>query len=168
MPNIITPDQPDSQKKAKAVEIQRIYAKDISLEMPGAPNLFKEEWQPEISVELRVKNNALADDFYEVVLHITLTAKKKEQTAFLVEIHQTGIFRVSGFDEKERTTILNIGCPTILFPYARSLIADLMTQASLPAIHLAPVNFEALYRQQFQGSSGEVAQEPGKETVIKH
>lgn len=147
------------------LEIQRIYVKDISLETPMSPKIFKEEWRPEVAIDLDVKNNQLEENLYEVVLSITASAELSGKTAFLAEIHQAGIFYITGFDSLQTEQLLSAYCPTVLFPYAREGISDLTTRASFPQLNLAPVNFEALYMQ--QQAEGKIAEAESEEEV-KH
>ena len=148
------------QKKAdqKTVEIQRLYIKDTSLETPNTPSVFRSDWKPDVSVEIDVKNASLEENVYEVVLSITVTAKLEDKTAFLVEVHQAGIFSLGGFEGEELEQILGVYCPTTLYPYAREAISDLVNKASFPPLNLAPLNFGELFMQQKQGqdtSAGE-------------
>lgn len=128
--------------------MQRIYGKDVSFESPGTPGVFRKQWQPQINVDLNTKSSAIDDQGnFEVVLTITLTAKQDEETAFLVEVQQAGIFFIAGFDEEQLRRLLGTAAPNILFPYARESIDALVVKGGFPAIMLAPVNFEALYQQ---------------------
>lgn len=127
--------------------IQRLYLKDVSFETPGSPEIFTQEWQPEVGLELSTQGNKIADDAYEVVLTITVTCKAGERTAYLVEVKQAGIFTVTGFDEATLSGMLGSYCPNILFPYAREVISSLVTKGSFPQVLLAPINFDALYAQ---------------------
>jgi len=134
----------------KAVNIQKIYLKDVSVEVPGAPNVFQEQWNPNADVQLATTNSALGNNAYEVVLTVTVTTKLKEQTAFLVEVKQGAVFSLEGFTEQELGPVLGSFCPTVLFPYAREAISDLVGKAGFPQLLLQPVNFDALYAQQMQ------------------
>lgn len=155
--------QQESNKQQ--LEIQRIYVKDLSLESPAAPKIFREEWRPELTIDLNIKNNQLEETVYEVVLEITITAKMGEKTAFLAEVHQAGIFLLTGFNADQTDQILNAYCPTVLFPYAREIISDMTNKASFPPLNLAPVNFDVLYLQ--QKAEGKVAETQSEEEV-KH
>lgn len=125
--------------------IQRIYVKDASFEAPHAPQIFKEEWKPEVNVDLQTKTQSLEEGIYEVVLHLTVTVKMGDKTAFLVEAHQGGIFTIKGFPQDQINQALGAMCPTILYPYARETISSLVTGGGFPQLLLAPVNFDALY-----------------------
>jgi len=130
--------------------IQRIYAKDVSFEAPNAPEVFSGEWKPDINIQLNTATTKLNDDNYELVLTVTVTAKQGENTSFLAEVQQAGIFMIKNIPEPEMAPMLGIYCPNVLFPYAREAISDLITRGSFPQMLLAPVNFEALYAQQLQ------------------
>lgn len=130
--------------------IQRVYVKDLSLETPFSPQAFQEEWQPELNLQFRMDNKEIGANNHEVALQITVTAKSKDKTLFLVEIKQAGLFTLKGFTEEQIHQVLHITCPTILFPYAREAVSDLVGRAGFPPLYLTPVNFEALYAQQMQ------------------
>ncbi|MEP0201194.1 MAG: protein-export chaperone SecB [Halioglobus sp.] len=143
--------------------MQRIYTKDISFESPSTPNVFKKQWQPQITVDLNNRSDHIDDaGNFEVVLTITLTAKVEEETAFLVEVQQAGIFLITGFEDQDLRRILGTAAPTILFPYARETIDNLCVKGGFPAVMLAPVNFEAMY-QQAMAQQAEQASEPAAE-----
>jgi preprotein translocase subunit SecB len=128
--------------------IQRVYTKDISFEAPNSPRAFTQEWKPEVSVALNSSTENLGSDHYEVVVTVTVTATQGESTQFLAEVQQAGIFLVRGMAEEELGPMFGVYCPNILFPYAREVVSDLVVRGSFPQLVLAPVNFEALYKQQ--------------------
>lgn len=136
--------------------MQRIYTKDISFESPGSPNIFRKQWQPKINVDLNTKSDAIDEQGnFEVVLTITLTAKVEEETAFLVEVQQAGIFMISGLKDDSLRMALGTAAPNILFPYARENIDSLCVKGGFPPIMLAPVNFDALYQQAMAQAAAE-------------
>ncbi len=137
--------------------LQRVFLKDLSFESPGAPNVFRKEYRPAVNVDLRTQSAAMDNDAYEVTLTITITAKLQEETAFLIEVQQSGIFSIRGIVDEELRRILAIYCPNVLFPYARENIDSLVTKGGFPAIMLAPVNFDALYQQAMVQAQAEVA-----------
>ena len=141
-------------------QIQRIYTKDVSFEAPNAPHVFQKDWQPEVKLDLDTASTQLADDVYEVVLRVTVTASLGEETAFLCEVQQGGIFSIGGIEGNQMAHCLGAYCPNILFPYARETLDSLVTRGSFPALMLAPVNFDALYAQELQRM-----QEEGSPTV---
>ncbi len=142
--------------------MQRIYTKDLSFESPSSPNVFKKQWQPKVNVDLNTKSDKLDEQGnFEVVLSITITAKIDEDTAFLVEVQQGGIFLVTGFDGEDLRRILGTAAPNILFPYARETIDGLVVKGGFPPVMLAPVNFEALYQQALAQAQQQQAEAAG-------
>jgi len=128
--------------------MQRIYAKDLSFESPATPNIFKTQWQPQVNVDLNTRSDKIDEQGnFEVVLSITITAKIEEETAFLCEVQQAGIFMIQGFEGENLRRLLGTAAPNILFPYARETIDNLCVKGGFPAVMLAPVNFDALYQQ---------------------
>ena len=128
--------------------MQRIYNKDLSFESPSTPDVFKKQWQPKINVDLNTKSEKIDDaGNFEVVLTITITAKVEEETAFLVEVQQAGIFFIAGIEGEDLRRILGTAAPNILFPYARETIDSVCVKGGFPPVMLAPVNFDVLYQQ---------------------
>jgi preprotein translocase subunit SecB len=127
--------------------IQRIYLKDMSLEQPNSPAIFLEQEMPSVEVEVDVKADRLAESVFEVLVTGTVTAKVAGKVAFLIEAKQAGIFDIRNIPADQIDPLVGIACPTILFPYLRSNIADAITRAGFPPIHLAEINFQALYEQ---------------------
>lgn len=131
--------------------IQKIYLKDVSFESPNSPQAFTNaEWQPQINVQINSSNQTIAENVYEVVLAVTVTAKHEDKTAFLCEVQQAGIFTISGFPQENIGGMLGAYCPETLFPFAREAVADLIAKGGFPQLLLAPVNFNALYTQQME------------------
>ncbi len=131
--------------------IQKIYLKDVSFESPNSPQAFLGgDWQPQINVQINSSNQKIADDTYEVVLDITVTAQQEDKTAFLAEIKQAGIFTIAGFTDENLGGMVGAFCPETLFPFAREAITELVSKGGFPQLLLAPVNFNALYAQQMQ------------------
>jgi preprotein translocase subunit SecB len=131
-------------------QLQKIYLKDTSFETPNSPEVFTETWEPDVNVELLTAGKPITDDVHEVVLTVTVTAKVGDKTAYLVEVHQAGVFTLAGFNKDERAHMLGSYCPNILFPYAREAISDLIGKGGFPQLLLAPVNFDALFAQHVQ------------------
>lgn len=150
-----TTNEKNSENAEQHFSIEKIYLKDVSFESPVAPAIFTEEWSPEINMNLNSTGKPVEDNIFEVELSITVTAKNKDKTAFLVEIKQCGIFSISGMDEANLNGMLGSFCPNILFPYAREAISDLVSKGGFPQLLLAPVNFDALYAQHVQSKSGD-------------
>lgn len=140
--------------------IQKIYLKDVSFESPNSPQSFNSgEWQPEISVQINSSSQTVAEDTYEVVLEITVTAKHEEKTVFLAEIKQAGIFSIVGFSQENMGGMIGAYCPETLFPFAREAVSELVSKGGFPQMLLAPVNFNALYAQQMQQQAAPAAEE---------
>lgn len=139
------------EQTAKAPEqqfaMQRLYIKDLSFEAPMGAAAFRKQWKPQVGQDLNTKTVKIEDDLYEVVLTITVTVKLEEETAFLVEVQQAGLFAVKGIEGQQLAQVLNTMCPNILFPYAREAIDNAVTKGSFPALMLPPVNFDALFAQ---------------------
>jgi preprotein translocase subunit SecB len=138
--------------------IEKIYVKDLSIEVPNAPQVFLERDTPRVDVQLSTKATPIDDGHYEVVLSVTTTASLNDKTVFLVEAHQAAIFQVRNLPQESLEPVLAITCPNILFPYARETVSDAITRCGFPPFLLAPVNFEALYQQrQQQAGAGQTA-----------
>jgi preprotein translocase subunit SecB len=135
-----------------SLKIEKIYLKDLSLENPGAPQSFATQESPQVEVSLRSRGEQIEEAVFECVLTITVTAKTGDRTLFLVEAAQAGVFRISGVPLSEVQPVLGIHCPNILFPYIREAIADAVSRAGFPPVHLDPINFEVLYQQQLAGA----------------
>ncbi|HVL76428.1 MAG TPA: protein-export chaperone SecB [Noviherbaspirillum sp.] len=138
------------QNQQPVFQIQRIYLKDMSLEQPNSPAIFLEQEAPNIEVAVDVGVEALAETIFESTVTITLTAKIKDKVAFLVEGKQAGIFEAANIPPEQLDPLLGIGCPNIIYPYLRANIADVITRAGFPPVHLAEINFEAFYQQRLQ------------------
>lgn len=132
--------------------LQRIFLKDSSFESPRSPLVFQTQWSPKINFDIKTRSNKVQDDIYEVILVLTAEAQIEEQPAFLVEVHQAGIFTAKDFDDTQLEQLLATVCPNILFPYAREAVDALVTKGSFPALMLSPINFDALYAQQKQAA----------------
>ncbi len=143
--NVAAAQEPTSQ-----FSLQRIYVKDLSFEAPKSPEIFREDWNPSIELDLNTRQRGLEGDFHEVVLTLTVTVKTGEEVAFIAEVQQAGIFLIQGLDAGAQGHALGAFCPSILFPYARETLDSLVVRGSFPALMLAPVNFDALYAQELQ------------------
>ncbi len=132
---------------ARSFSLQRIYVKDLSFETPSSPAVFQQEWKPETQMNLSTQTSHLGGESFEVVLTVTLTTKVGDTTAYLVEVQQAGIFGIRDFPEQELAPLLGSYCPSILFPYAREAVSDLIVRGSFPQLLLTPVNFDALFEQ---------------------
>lgn len=128
-------------------QMQRIYLKDASLEMPNAPHIFLEQQAPQIDIQLEVSNSGVVEGIHEVVVRATATAKIGDKVLFLIECKQAGIFEIRGVPVEQLDALLGIACPGIVYPYLRANLADLLIRTGLPPIHLQEINFEGLYQQ---------------------
>lgn len=146
-----------AEEQKQQFAMQRVYVKDLSFESPTAPAVFRQEWKPKMNVDLNTRSNALDNDNYEVILTLTITAKQEEETAFLIELQQAGIFLVQGVEGEELRRVLATLCPNMLFPYARETIDGVITKGTFPALMLAPVNFDALYLQAMKQAQDKAA-----------
>lgn len=159
--NQATAENTNAQQETPQFAIQRVYTKDISFETPNSPAIFQKEWKPELKLDLDTRSAKLADDTYEVVLALTVTASVEGQTAFLAEVQQAGIFTIGNLPEAQLAHTIGAFCPTTLFPYAREAVSSLVNRGSFPQVNLSPVNFEALFasyvQQQQQQQAGEAA-----------
>ena len=126
-------------------QIEKLYVKDLSLEVPNAPQVFTQTENPQLEIAVRHEAAQFADSLFEVTLTVTVTARAGEKTVFHAEAAQAGIFTVRGIPQQDLEPLLGIGCPTVLFPYAREVISDLVTRAGFPAVVLQPISFEQLY-----------------------
>ncbi len=129
-------------------QIQRVYLKDLSLEQPNSPQILLEQEQPNVDIQLGVEASPVADGIFEVAVTATVQTKIKDKTVFLVEAKQAGIFEIRNIPEDQMGPIMGIACPQIVYPYLRGNIADVVTRAGFPPVHLAEINFQAMYEQQ--------------------
>lgn len=139
--------------------IQKIYVKDISFETPHSPQIFQEQWQPSVNMDVSNSATALSNQLFEVSLAVTITVSFEEKTVYLAEVHQAGVFHIDGFSPELLNRMLATVCPNILFPFARELIADLATRGGFPQLLLAPMNFDALYEQHLEKARQEASSE---------
>ncbi len=145
----------DQNTGERQFAVQRIYTKDVSFESPNSPDIFRGEWKPNNDLNLNTKVNRLAESAYEVILSVTVTTTIGDKTAFIVEVHQGGIFTLAGFTEQELGPMLGAYCPNLLFPYAREVVSDLVTKGSFPQLVLQHVSFDALFAQHQQQAAAQ-------------
>jgi len=143
---VMTPDE----NAAAQFQIQKLYAKDVSFEVPNAPQVFQDTGQADVKLSLAQRVEELGENAHEVVLTVTVTASVGEKTAYLAEVAQAGIFLLSGFNEQSAHAVMNTMCPNTLFPYARQLISTLVAEGGFPPLVLQPVNFDQMYAQRMQ------------------
>jgi preprotein translocase subunit SecB len=143
-----------TEKEGQQFKIHRVYLKDVSYESPQTPTVFvnNTSWQPNVSLHINTESAKLENDMFESVLTITATVKLGEETAYLIELKQAGLFQISGFEEDRLGPMLGSFCPNLLFPFAREAIASLVQKGGFPQLLLDPVNFDALYAQHVQQS----------------
>ena len=138
----------EAQSNQPVFSIEKVYVKDLSLEIPNAPQVFLEREAPQVDIQLHHNSTGVEEGVYQTVLTVTVTAKVKDKTMFLVEVAQAGIFVARNIPAQELEAVLGIACPNILFPYVREVISDLVVRAGFPPVVLSPVNFEAIYQAQ--------------------
>jgi len=138
------------QAEQPVFSIEKLYVKDLSLEVPNAPQCFLEREAPEVQVQLATTGTAVGEAIFDVVLTVTVTAKVGEKTQFLVEVAQAGLFHIRNVPEQEIEPIIAVACPNIMFPFAREVVSDAVIRAGFPPVLLAPVNFEIMYRQRLE------------------
>lgn len=136
--------------QTKILSLQRIYVKDISFEVPNAPDIFTQKWEPQIDVHINSSFNSLQNNMYESVLKISITAKNNSKVAFIAEVEQAGTFHIAKLTQEELARASLIACPTAIFPYARATLDSLLVKGSMPPLHLSQVNFQKLYEAKKQ------------------
>ena len=151
-------------------QIQKLYIKDVSFELPNAPQIFQDSGQADVKMTLSQRVDELGDNVHEVVLTVTVTATVGDKTAYLVEVAQGGIFLIAGFNDQTKHAVINTLCPSTLFPYARHTISSMVTDGGFPPLTLQPVNFDQLYAQRMQQlmneqKEGAADQQDGEEIV---
>ena len=138
----------DQQAQDPVFQIQRVYLKDLSLEQPNSPAILLEQEQPTVDIQLGVDAQPVADGIFEVSVSATVQTKIGDKTVFLVEAKQAGIFEIRNLPEDQMGPILGIACPQIVYPYLRGNVADVIQRGGFPPVHLAEINFQAMYDQQ--------------------
>jgi preprotein translocase subunit SecB len=152
---------------APSFNLQRVYLKDLSLEMPNAPQVFLEQEQPQVEVSINVGGQRLTETLFESTVTVTVTTRIADKVLYLVEGTQAGIFELANIPAEQLDPLLGIVCPTMIYPYLRANIADAITRTSLPALHLAEVNFQALYEQRIaELQQQQQAQQSGNDSGI--
>ena len=134
-------------------QIQRVYLKDVSLEQPNSPEILMQQEQPSVDIQLGVETKPVVEGIFEVTVTATVHTKIQDKTVFMVEAKQAGIFEVRNIDSEQLGSILGIACPQIVYPYLRGNVADVIQRAGFPPVHLAEINFQAMYQQQAEDAS---------------
>ena len=127
--------------------IQRMFIKDLSFETPMGVKVFTQAFQPKVKMDVNTRGNSIAESVHEIVLTLTITAKVEEDTAYIVELQQAGIFAISGFPEEQMAHVLGAVCPNFLFPYAREAVDSIVVKGGFPPLSIAPIDFDAIFRQ---------------------
>ncbi len=152
------------EQPQRIFNIEKIYVKDLSLEISDAPLVFLEPEAPKVDMQLHIDDKNIKESMHEVVLTVTITAKTKDKTLFLIEVQQAGVFQIINIEEAEMLPILNIVCPNVIFPYMRETVSDIVTRAGFPPVILSPVNFEALYNESKQKAMANGSDQPANTT----
>ncbi|MCP5268292.1 MAG: protein-export chaperone SecB [Zoogloeaceae bacterium] len=148
------------QQEAPSFSIEKLYLKDLSVEVPNAPEIFLVQESPQVEIQLQSNAQGLGDGAFEVLLTVTVTARIEEKTVFLVEVGQAGIFRIVNVPEDNLEPLLAVACPNILFPYAREVVSDTISRAGFAPVVLQPVNFEGMYMSRLQEAEAQAAAAP--------
>lgn len=148
---------PSEQDNQPAFQIHRVYLKDASLEQPNSPAILMEQAQPNVDIQIGVQATPISDGYFEVAVTATVQTKIQDKTLFLVEIKQAGIFEIRNFPEEQMGGIIGVACPQIIYPYLRGNVADLISRAGFPPVHLAEINFQGMYEQQQAEQASTVA-----------
>jgi preprotein translocase subunit SecB len=146
----------EEQQAARFV-IQKIYTKDVSFESPNSPDIFREEWKPQLDLQLGNEYRRIDEENHEIILSVTVTAKVGDKTAFLVEVKQAGIFSLTGYSDEEMGPLVGSYCPNTLFPFVREVVSDVVTKGGFPQLVLSPVNFDAMYMHQKEQAIAQAA-----------
>jgi preprotein translocase subunit SecB len=150
------------QAPQQQISLQKIYIKDISFETPNSPEIFFQQTQsqPVVDIQVGIEVAQPNQQFFEVILGVTVTVSLSDKTAFLAEIKQAGLFSLAGFDDSQIHYILNSYCPNTLFPFARETISDLVTRGGFPQLLIEPINFDAMYQMQLQQQQAASNEQP--------
>src|SRR4051812_8673508 len=154
------------QQQDPVFQIQRVYLKEASLEQPNSPGILLEQEQPAVDIQLGVEASQAVEGMYEICVTATVTTKIKDKTVFLVEAKQAGIFEIRNIPQDQMQPILGIACPQIVYPSLRSNVADIVTRAGFPPVHLAEINFQAMFEQQQQSQLADGAASPATPSPI--
>jgi preprotein translocase subunit SecB len=147
----------DQQALDPVFQIQRVYLKDLSLEQPNSPAILLEQEQPTVDIQLGVDAQPVTDGIFEITVSATVQTKIQDRTVFLVEAKQAGIFEIRNLPEEQMGPILGIACPQIVYPYLRGNVADVIQRGGFPPVHLAEINFQAMFEQQQAQAAGQAS-----------
>ena len=141
---------PANEDASPSLHLAKVYIKDASFEAPNVPEIFEENTPAKIEVRLNLSHKEIKDTIHEVMLQITTTSNIEDQTVFLAEVQQAGLFVITGMDPNQLQNVLNVYCPTALFAYAREALGSLIAKGGFPQVLLTPLNFEMMYQQTLQ------------------
>ena len=163
-----TAPEATNQEKAAGPNfaVQRLYLKDLSFETPQGPAAFQKQWKPKVSQDLSTKSAKMDDSTYEVALRITVTVKDEEETIYLIEVEQAGLFTIKGIEGQQLAQVLNVTCATLLLPYAREAIDSTLIKGSFPPLMIPPINFDSLFTTALKQSAK--AEAEGKSEANTH
>jgi preprotein translocase subunit SecB len=142
------PSMADEQQQTPVFQIQRVYLKDLSLEQPNSPSILLQQESPAVDIQLGVAAEQVVEGLFEVTVTATVTAKVQDKTLFLAEVKQAGLFEMRNIPQDQMGPLVSIACPQIVYPYLRGNVADVIQRAGFPPVHLAEINFQAMYEQQ--------------------
>lgn len=154
------------QDQTPVFQIQRVYLKDLSLEQPNSPQILLEQEQPQVEINLGIEAQPVAEGIFEVAVVATVHTKIQDKTLFLVEAKEAGIFEIRNIPEEQVNPIIGIACPQIVYPYLRAVVADAITRAGFPPVHLAEVNFQAMYEAQQAQAQAQAQANGGGSPII--
>lgn len=147
------------ETKRPSLSPRKVYLKDASFESPGSPNVFmRDNLKPDIEMNINVLSKQLDDgaQFYEVILQVTATATQDEQSMFLVEVQQAGLFEINAENDEQKEILIHIGCANMLLPFAREEVSSLVTKGGFPQLLMTPINFESIYRQRKENEKNQL------------
>jgi preprotein translocase subunit SecB len=145
----------DEQQQTPVFQIQRVYLKDLSLEQPNSPSILLQQESPAVDIQLGVAAEQVVEGLYEVAVTATVTAKIQDKTLFLAEVKQAGLFEIRHIPQDQMAPLVSIACPQIVYPYLRGNVADVIQRAGFPPVHLAEINFQAMFEQQQQAAQAQ-------------
>jgi preprotein translocase subunit SecB len=145
------------QPNQPVFSIEKLFVKDLSVEVPNAPRIYLERDTPQVEIQMNTSANPIDEGYFEVVVNVTVTAKLADKTVFLVEASQGGVFQIRNLTQEDLAPVLGITCPNILYPYAREVISDAVVRAGFAPVLLNPVNFEAIFQAQRDANAQEKA-----------
>ncbi len=150
------------------VRIEKLYLKDVSFESPNTPNVFQQDWKPDIELQINTRSEQVVPNYFDVIVTVTVTAKLGEKTAFIAEVQQAGLFKMEGLPDEVIRRTVGIFCPTTLFPYVRETLDSLVVRGGFPPLNLVPINFEAAYEEALRHAEAKAAEAQKGDAPITH